>query len=69
MKISHLTFSTSGGAGVAAQELHTSLIDASVDSTINFLIKDNLRKNKFRFKIFFFLRKPDLEKVIMNKRI
>jgi|LakMenE18May11ns_1017448.scaffolds.fasta_scaffold9880656_1 glycosyltransferase involved in cell wall biosynthesis len=53
MKISHLTFSTSGGAGVAAQELHTSLIDASVDSTINFLIKDNLRKNKFRFKILF----------------
>ena len=53
MKISHITFSINGGAGVAAKELNTSLVDASVDSTVNFLVKDNLRRNKFKFKILF----------------
>ncbi len=50
MKISHISFSSSGGAGIAAQALHEALLKASIESDMNTLVIDTLKENKFKLK-------------------
>lgn len=58
MKIIHITYSTSGGAGIAAYRLHLALLDIGIDSSI-LCVKNKIRNapnvfvvEKPRFSIF-----------------